>query len=145
MEECGEYKGRLQPGYKSVNMRNIKKEEAEEDFMFHFEHKDPGKQTPRKCIFKIDPVVCPGPPTETPEVTRRSPEENKGTGKANNDTPGTPTGTLEVVKGGSLNENASNVIKQPPTTLHNVTPGTLKVTKTVLFLRLVLAILTFPG
>lgn len=144
MEECGEYKGRLQPGYKSVNMRNIKKEDAEEDFMFHFEHKDPGKQTPRKCVFKIDPVVCPGPPTGTPEVTGRSPEENKSIEKAHNDKPGTPTRALEVVTGRSLHENASNVTKQPSTILHNVTQGISKVTKTLLFVCLVLVIFIFP-
>ena len=60
MDGCREYKGRLEPGYKSVNMRTVKMEDAELDFMFYFEHNDPRKQTPEKCIFKIDPVVCPG-------------------------------------------------------------------------------------
>ncbi|XP_022786015.1 uncharacterized protein LOC111326314 [Stylophora pistillata] len=145
MEECGEYKGRLQPGYKSVNMTNIKEEDAEEDFMFHFEHKDPGKQKLRKCIFKIDAVVCSGPPTGTLEVTRRSPEENKSIEKAHNDTPGTRTRAPEVVIGRSLPENASDVTQQPPNILHNVTSGTFKVTKTLVVLCLVLVISTFPG
>ena len=60
MDGCREYKGRLEPGYKSVNMRTVKMEDAELDFMFYFEHDDPRKQTLRECVFKLDPVVCPG-------------------------------------------------------------------------------------
>ena len=60
MDGCREYKGRLEPGYKSVNMRTVKMEDAELDFMFYFERDDPRKQKLRECVFKIDPVVCPG-------------------------------------------------------------------------------------
>ncbi|XP_066023363.1 uncharacterized protein [Pocillopora verrucosa] len=117
MDGCREYKGRLEPGYKSVNMRTVKMEDAELDFMFYFERDDPRKQKLRECVFKIDPVVCPGKPTRT----------------------------LEVITGRPLQENESNRTKHPSTISHNVTPGTLEVKRGLLFLCLILAIFTFPG
>ncbi|RMX55033.1 hypothetical protein pdam_00007267 [Pocillopora damicornis] len=117
MDGCREYKGRLEPGYKSVNMRTVKMEDAELDFMFYFERDDPRKQKLRECVFKIDPVVCPGKPTRT----------------------------LEVITGRPLQENESNRTKHPSTISHNVTPGTLEVKRGILFLCLILAIFTFPG
>ena len=59
MNGCGQYSGRLRPGDRSVKLSNIKKEDADVEFLFHFEN-DPGKQAPKSCIFKIDPEFCSG-------------------------------------------------------------------------------------
>ena len=59
MNGCGVYSGRLTPGYRSVKLVEVQKEDAKVEFMFHFE--DPiGHQASRTCVFKIYPEICPG-------------------------------------------------------------------------------------
>lgn len=58
---------------------------------------------------------------------------------------GTPTRTPEVITGGSLQEDESNRTKHRPTIPPNVTPVTLKLRETLLFLCLMSEIFTFPG
>lgn len=141
MDGCREYKGRLEPGYKTVNMRTVKMEDAEIDFMFYFEHNDPRKQTPEKCIFKIDPVVCPGTPTGTPE---KSSGETESKENAHNVRPGKPTRSPDEITGRPLQENESKSTKQPSTISNNVTPKTIEVKRGLLFLCFIMATFIFP-